>query len=286
MKKRHAIIKRTPIYNPSLRKISKIKSCCKFSNLSLGKSSFLCTKDCGNNLFMYFNKLTNSSKRAVLHYLDSNDEVPYAYLNTRIINNFDYVSWIVNEFTTRNLPVYLETDTDIPDDILNNLAKNSFNIVQCNINRISNSKEDYSSLETYNDIEQIRKLPYKLKISGVYTILSVNPIVPTITKLKDILILLTCEKYNFNHIIFKFISIPKTYNTLDYVTYNNIRIDSDYFELINNTWECAKWYKDIFIKNIKYIKKNLSYTICEEHGNCRKISINTSHKEDDMFFLN
>lgn len=285
MKKRQAIIQRQAICNPELRKIKKCTSCCVFSNLDLGKSSYLITSDCCNNKFIYFNKLSHSSKRAIKHYLNSNNEVPYAYINVNLINNLDYILWIITEFSGRNLPVYIETSVDLPNSILSELSKNPFNVIQCNLNQVSDYKYEYASEESYKTIEKLRELPYKAKINGIYTIISINPIIPTITKIKNILTILESEKYNYNHLILKFISIPKKLNTLEYVQVDNIKIDSDYFILRNNIWECADWYKEVVKKIIKYFIKDVTFCICDEKSNCRGIDIKVSSKDEDSLFF-
>lgn len=285
MKKRQAIIQRQAIYKPELRKIKKYTSYCNFSNLDLGKSSYLIVSDCCNNKFIYFNKLSHSSKRAIKHYLDSSNEVPYAYINVNLINNLNYILWIITEFTKRNLPVYIETSVDLSNPILDELSKNPFNIIQCNLNQVSNYKFDYESEESYKAIENLRELPYKAKINGIYTVISINPIIPTLTKMKNILTLLESEKYNYNHLILKFITIPKKLNTLEYVQFNNIKIDSDYFVLEGNIWKCADWYKDIVKKNIKYFTKGITCYICDEKNNCRGIDIKVSNRDEDSLFF-
>ena len=286
MKIRQAIIERKAIFDPKLRKIKIRSNPCRFSNIDLGKSSYLITHDCSNNEFIYFNKLCNSSKRAIKHYLDTATEVPYAYINVNLIKNFEYILWIVKEFVKRNIPVYIETSIDLPDFILDELSKNTFNVIQCNITELSNSENDYESAEAYRSISRLRELPYKSKINGIYTVISISPIIPSITKLESILTVLAAEKYNYNHLIFQFISIPKKLNTTEYVKFNNIKIDSSYFELDGNVWNCAKWYKDLIKENIKYFVQDAEYCICDEKSNCRGIPIVNSYRdEDDLFYL-
>lgn len=285
------INKRKSIIIPNKINNTHISSCC-INKVALGRKSLFKVQDCMRNNFIYVNKLSNVSKRAIESYLNKSKESPYFYINVAYINNLEYITWITEKVTTKNIPIYIETDRDLNEKILDSLGKNSFNIIQCNISQISNNKNDYRSKNEYKHIKEIRTLPYRAKIHGLYTILCIDPIIPELTQLKHILTMLTAEKNVYNHVILNFVKIKKILNAKDCVTYNlysknPIRLDADYFELKGDTWECADWYKQAITENIKYFVKDTKLSICGDCNNCRgiKLCITSKNEKTNLFEL-
>jgi hypothetical protein len=282
---------RSPIRTPS--KIYNIRSslCIVNENLEEKPRLFEVT-DCVGNKFIYVNKFTNVSKRIIEKYLKEAIKTPYFYINVNTINNLKFVSWIVSKLSSYNVPAYIETDRDLSDDILKDLSINPFNVIQCNLSQVSNIESDYLNANEYKRIQALRRLPYKAKMHGLYVILCIDPIVPQVTQLKDILTTLVSEKRAYNHIIINFIKIPRILNAIDYVTFTNsdlktsIKLDSDYFglNLNTNTWECAKWYEDAILENIKYLVKSDNISVCSNCKNCRGIKLKESTKTSEGMF--
>ena len=257
---------------------AKSSSCLVNNDIKNQKSLFEIT-DCSGNKFMYVNKFTNVTRRVIESYLNEAKISPYFYINTSVIDNSEFIAWTINKLAKYNMPMYIETDRSLSEGILDSLSKNPFNIIQCNLSQISSAKEDYDTEEEYMRIQGLRVLPYKAKIHGLYVILNIDPIVPQVTQLKNILTLLNAEKNVCNHIILNFIKIPKIKGAKDsFVSYfdsvHNVTIDSDYFELKNNVWECAKWYKDLVIEDLRYLSKDIDISICGECKKCRGIKLN------------
>lgn len=293
------MIKRVPITkirSPILmqRKLSnqRCSLCYINKNIPADKKIFEVIDCCGNK-FIYINKFTNVTKRIIERYLNEAEETPYFYVNVSLINNLEFVYWTAKKLNEKHVPMYLETDRDLPEEILDLLGNNPFNVIQCNLSQISNQKEDYISEDEYKRIQALRTLPYKAKVNGLYVILAIDPIIPQITQLKNILITLTAEKNSYNHIIINFVKVPKPKNfkERDYVRYkdkegNIINLDSDYFELKKNVWECAQWYKDSILENIRHLVKDEEIYICGETRDCRGIDLRVSIKTDSGGFKN
>jgi hypothetical protein len=290
--KRVSIINiRKSIHQPSKIYNIRSSSCPVNENLE-GKDRLFNITDCTGNKFIYVNKFTNVSKRIIEKYLKESVKTPYFYINVNTLNNLKFVSWIVNKLSSYNAPMYIETDRDLSADILKDLSTNPFNIMQCNLSQISNVQSDYINSTEYKRIQALRKLLYKAKMHGLYVILCIDPIIPQVTQLKDILTTLVAEKKAYNHVIINFIKLARILNAKDYVTFNNSqlkipeRLDSDYFVLNSSTnmWECAKWYKDAILEDISYIVKNDNISICGNCSHCRGIKLKEATKTSKGVF--
>lgn len=191
--------------------------------------------------------------------------------------SYHLTQFCIEEFTKRNLPVCIMTRKAVPAWCIQELKKNKDSYVQISIN--TSNPETWHKLSPQTDNLDILYCSIKeLTTQGIHVTLRIDPIIPGITKLNDILSLIdTCISLGVQHVTASFLRYSNNGSRLMLERLGQI-FPYEYPELIEKMDQ--KWYgvtrantiyrMNTIDKMLLYINKRVSFSLDREYMNVGK----------------
>lgn len=155
----------------------------------------------------------------------------------------------------------LITDTELPQEVLWAASYNCKNILQINL--------DMTQAE--NDMNWVRKLMGWSNSCGLFSVIFLYPIIPTIVRTYQVVdVMDSLRNYGCHHFSLKFSKLSGCKSFDDGVCFHGKLIPLKYLTSSECFWECSSRFMEEFMEkiNIYSIPRKISVSICGKSQDC------------------
>lgn len=183
----------------------------------------------------------------------------------------DILEFLLEKLNTLNLPVILTTYSPLSNQVIDLLSINKDNMLQTIITDLNAG---------YN-----RKMMYAARTSGIYNVVRVEPIIPEVTKVWELIDLLSSMRGNLDHLSLRFVEFYRSETNDRYLYLGDNKIDSAHMEYTNGKYHCSAHFITTFLRCLDNYTKPLKikYTVCGDCTNCKGVPTPFYKKEGNMF---
>ena len=179
--------------------------------------------------------------------------------------DWDALLWQIKVATVLGTNVRLVLDKQVPNYIIMGLSYSPLNIVQINV--------DLLNLKEY-----LKWAGYTAAMAsdcGVFSIMLLNPLVPTVTKTYHVIEVIDNFRNMGNHVSLKFIDFPDLPVVDEHINFNGTAIPVKYLEKTPDGFVCNEWFMQRFMEIVKSytVPRKISVSVCNTMTDCSGIGM-------------
>lgn len=179
--------------------------------------------------------------------------------------DWDELLWKIKVANVLKTNIRLVLDKEPPRSVIYGLVYSPMNIVQMNIDILHT--DDYLSWVGY-----VLSL---CENCGVFSILFLNPVVPTIIKTYHVIQIIDNFRNLSSHIAIRFSDFPNLPVIDGYINFNGKAVPIKYLEKTDNGFVCNELYIEKFMSMVKIytIPRKMSLSVCNTNTDCSGIGV-------------
>lgn len=182
----------------------------------------------------------------------------------KYFEDWDGLKMTLRALNLLHVNVRVITDIELPTDIIWALSYSTFNIVQVNVDMVDNK-----------DLGWIGNTFALTDKCGVYSILFLYPLIPTITKTYHVIELIDNFKNLCNHVSLKFIDLPDLEVKENHLNFYGTAVPVKYLQKTKTGYSCNEAYIKKFMEIIKSYTtpRKISISVCNYGEDCTGLGL-------------
>lgn len=179
--------------------------------------------------------------------------------------DWDKLSYVVKIGQVVGTNLRLIIDKPIPDYIIWSLAHSPLNILQINIDM----------LHTEGNMGWVANMVSLCDKCGVYSVLFMNPLVPTVTKTYHVIEVIDNFRNMGSHVSLKFIDLPDLEVIDGYINFNGTAIPTKYLKKTESGFVCNEFYIEKFMDKVNSYARpyKISVSVCNYGEDCTGLGL-------------